>query len=302
MSSLHLPFDTFKTDLTDIANIAEGAGGSTDRMNEILSILGRTLAITGQMGAIPALYLRRLEVLIPGVTEALAKFTGQPIAAFQNLSRGIRLPLKEVEGFIKTLGEGQYSGALEAQANTLTGLFGSIQAQATSMIDSILGVSSSGKTANNSVFSIIQGYMKEFFGYLEAHKGQIETWFKTELQIFLDYIIAHKTDIENFFKNINKELSDFGNWVSANKQTIETMVNLINGLGTLGSNLNLLNNKSALSAGESSMWQNAQTALGINPYSVNNSRTNTINMHNTINNGTDTNNMLAEMMYKLNHR
>ena len=306
MSNLHLPTATFQQDLTDLANVAEGAGGSADRMNSILDTTGRVLAIAGQAGSVPALYFRRLELLIPGVTDALSKVTGLPATAFSTLSKNVKISVAEFEQVIQSLGEGKYAGALDAQGNTIAGFFGRIQSTFTDMIDSVLGEQTTGKTTGGSIFDLLNKSLKDFLGYIDANKGQIETWFKTEIKVFLDYVVAHKTDIENFFKNINKELTDFGSWITNNKQNIETMLNFITTLANgataisniFGKNTSLFGGNALLGVGATL----ASPSLDRIQSQVSNSKNTTINMHNNINSNTDINSMLEEMMYKLSSR
>lgn len=333
MSNLHLPTDKFKTDLSNLADVAAGAGGSADRMNQILDTTGRVLAIAGQSGSVPTLYFRRLELLIPGVTQALSQITGLPVDAFQSLSKNVKVSADQFEQLLDLLANTKYAGALQAQGDTIAGFFGRIQSSFSTTIDLILGeTTSGGQPLKGSVLDKLQDLLQGVFNFLQSHAPEIKKFVDQIIDDFekklgpgiqkgFEWITTHPKEIEQdlqTFADIMKNLASFG---AGFFETLNNIVNLIKGndfqaflrsIGTISNFLSPLNTSGSFKDDNGQTYSENKfnwgaftgldAKLGLASSSVNNSKTTHITMHNNISNQVDMSAAAREVGWRVSGR
>lgn len=257
------------------------------------------------------------------------KIIGQPSATpitkldlLQN-ARSITISAEQLQAAYKLMGEGKYANDAQKQAETLNGTLKNLTATFLDMAKGIIGVNSDNSIVKGGLFDTLKNYATEFFNYLQAHKSQIETWFKTEIKVFIDYVVAHKSDIQTFFGTMVSDLEKLGKWFTDNKDTLTGILAFIGGTvqfagtaanyaqGVTGATSKFLGgvsspdaqggiphlNYAALNniAGTSPVGQ----AMG---YNANNSRNVSVTMNNTVNKTADWNSLVNYIGWVVNHR
>lgn len=332
LSNLHEPISQVETDLQAMGNIASGTGINAQDMAGKLQIMGNALGYAGQIGSVSSIMLRPLIRQIPDFAQALSSVTGLPVESFKSMSKNIVISLTDMQEAITKLGFGQYGGALAAQGQSLAGLSGRIQDSLTEVLDTILGVSTTGQVAKGSIFSQLEVGAQDFLNFISQNKGTIESFVQGLITDFgknvgpaiegaFSWIITHRSELESMIEKFatdsekfatalaTKAIPDFENflkWLDQHKEIFTTIGNVLTGITNLVSGFGANGAGPVTSSspmGEGSNYQGTlQWLLGMPQANVNNSKTTNITMHNNISNNVDMSAATRELAWRINGR
>lgn len=246
--------------------------------------------------------------------------TASPITRQDLLSqtKNISISAEQLQAAYKFLGEGKYAGDAQKQAATLNGTIKNLQATFTDLARDIIGVNSDDSIVKGGLFATLKDYATQFFNYLQAHKSEIETWFKNELKVFIDYVVGHKGDIESFFKTIVTDLQAIGKWFTENKATFEGILGFIGGvsqfaagagkfIGGAGNIINSISSPDSQGGMSHLNYAALNNVIGTSPVGQalgyqNNSRKTNITMHNNVSSQADWSSIAAQIGWLINGR